>query len=249
MSNEIGTKKLDRPMENPFLPEEPHEIVSDEQEVALIATDDRPDNYAEAEEEALPEWFDPTNFALTAGLGFSLYSIKMRRTLDPAFATGREIYLYDSGDIDNAEADQFSARLAVAYNPFVFDKFSLGIFAGYQAIPAIRGHDVQAGLGVTIDTDTASVGLNAYYTHIWVKDIGLTSVSNLKEVEQSLPAEVFLDMLPEELSMHGFGGSLSLNFNLTEYFQLGPYVNANYYLSPDSKMICITPGAQGTVKF
>lgn len=229
---------LERPMPNPF---PGTEGAVEEQDAVLIATD------GYSEEDALPPWLDPTKFSFTGELGFTLYSIIMDRTLS---TSGAEISLEDDGISDDVEADQFSARLAVAYTPFVFNKVALGIFAGYQAIPSIRGHDLQAGLGMTIDaSDLISFGVNAQYAHMWVRDIGITSVSGLEGPDQSLPAEVFQDMLPDELSLNGVGGNLSMNFNLTEYFKLGPYVNANFYFSSDSKMTCITPGIHAVTDF
>jgi hypothetical protein len=253
MSNEIGTKKtennavLDRTMPNPF---PGTEGAVEEQEAALIATDGRPDAYAQAEEDALPEWFDPTNFALTTGLGFSLYKITTKRTIASAPEGETSIFLIDSGIGDSAEAAQIATKVSVAYRPFVFNKISLGILAGYQAIPSIGSHDLQAGLSFAAHSDTGlSLGMNAYYAHTWVKDIELTHVGGPATQGEPIPEEILLDMVPDALSLDGIGLELSVNYSLTDYFELGAFINMNYYASSDSSMSCTTPGVQAVVNF
>lgn len=250
MSNEIATKKaepngaLDRPMDNPFGDKA---VAADGQDVALIATDGHTDGYAE--EEGLPSWFDPTNFSLTAGIGYSLYKMGMSRTFGSGTADEETFGLHNNRMSSYAQADQFATKLAVAYKPFVPGIVSLGIFTGYQAIPSIGGHALQAGLGLTVDqSDKLSFDVSSYYSHLWAKDVETTAISG-----EPVSDEVLSEILPDELDLHGVGIGVSIDYGLTEYFKIGAYVDVNYYIStpsePEDEVICITPGIQGTVDF
>ena len=250
MSNEIGTKKLDKPMDNPFLPQEPHGIATDEQEVAQIATDGRPDAYAKADEDALPEWFDPTNLSFEAGIGYSFYDI-----YSDVSGPYSEFYV-ENESFDSPGNDQFSTRIAMAYRPFVFGggehslAVSFGVLAGYQATPSIGGHDVHAGLNFEFIIDKVSLEVTGYYTHLWANNPDFT----LREFQDGdiipTPYSYELDdYVADELSMHGAGSANAVNYRLTDHFKAGVYVLFNYYRArgphgSDFRCMNVTPGIQ-----
>jgi len=227
-------------MESPY---EGDEIASEEQGIALIATGGHTGGYSEPaeEEEGPPSWFDPTNFSLLSGVGYSFYKIETQAS------TPSGTQSFQNDNLSDPEADQFTLRLDISYRPFVSHYFTFGVFGGYQAIPSIAGHDVRGGLDLNGHYKRLSASLKAFYTHLWADKLDL--------VRESDGSQTDVEFAPDDLSLHGLGGSAAFYFGVLDYLRLGVFAEFVYHGSgidmtdAEDTVMAVTPGVQAVVDF
>jgi hypothetical protein len=233
-------------MENPFPKDgvygtasagEGESLIIDEQGASQVALADEVGNPAR------PDWFHPSKFSVSAGLGWSIHKISVDRTIEMDFSDDVAVYGYTDDNVGYSGDNQLAVKIDLSYSPFG----SFSAFLGYQVISPIEGHEVQAGLRMHPRIGDLTISGGIYYSHLWASGEGIES--NIDE--NDVMREVFV---PDTISMHGLGFTTAFDYSIMEEIRIGAYVDMAVYFKQKNggglhSGWYMTPGLRAVVDF
>lgn len=223
---------ISRPMESPFTEDGVDQISAiplDEGESVLLE-----DSFAPQSESRLPEWFNPGNLSVSAGLGYSIDS--------------SDDYLPEKYERNNS----LSGTIGLNYGLFGVHSFlglEFGPYLAYRGIASTEGHEVQAGISASIEYENVRFGTAVYYYHAWMGRVDCDVIADPPWDTDST------ELICKSAEADGMGFRINLDYVINDHFGLGAYldiagsIQVSSHYNHFSDYLHITPGLQAVVDF